>query len=954
MLLPKGSVHEHRVSMFCDLMSDVTNLKCRIKSAILAKSYTKSSVLLKSYANLICFSHYCAHVFDNPNEYKSFQSLFQSMPEVSRHIESISQTLSNLFEYNIYHSFNVNRNTNSVNFSSSCNLYSSVNFSSSCNLYSSVNFSSSCNLRSSIHSSYNDTMISSGNVLRAYPINTEDISSDIPGVQNLRQLLPDVPFFTCGLKDNIVQSAEELVKHVQSLFSLDSIHWVDVKGELCVYINNIPYALTNSSVDPFELASVHIPAGRIVQLEAELKRDVLSIASQFQGRVNVHRPNVENRYTATSIQVESIASSNETLLPCTFPLSVEYVRLPIPATDKLRLDDFAPIIEVFKSFNDTQGIIIVDSSGGMRSTIALNILSIVRCSLKTSLSSILSPRDIMQCLSLNRNMRLLRTFSATHCEPHRIENDIELHLANQLAQMLVAGNAQGVLKHFLDLAGKGLRSNILVAVQLYNTNDSRDKYRAMASARAYLYLVVLMVYLDLPSPAISFGEWLAKHSQIGIFIDKYAHNERKLLEYVVHDALPSEHTVANRKGRVLMPNFGLKADHFPGCHRKTVTPIVPGAPNMRKVRYLNLYGVAIPTLRGVRNVLHLLTATRCPLQYPGDPIEENLAELHPQGSFYNRTGGTTPALGHVLWINLREEPILYVGDRPFVFRDLTNPYANVEFTGIHSKTLVQLENELRNDVLNEASEHNGQFMVHDEVEAGQLVGVLEPVTPASVQTVSHVFESERISGTSVEFVRLPVTDEMTLEVKTYDKIAKILLHKLVAFQFNTNTAFSIVFNCQMGRGRTTTGMVITGLIFSLVYPQYMRDLRNQATTPAESPDQYNQGLYKCILQLIALLKNGLTIKSCVDLVIDECSCMQNLRTAIYDLKKQLNDTNERQRHHAHRYGISYLQRYFYLICFNAYLHDNYSPTTSTLAVTFQEWLNGRSEIQSLYSSISLQ
>eukprot|EP00879_Flechtneria_rotunda_P026584 GHRR01028357.1.p1 GENE.GHRR01028357.1~~GHRR01028357.1.p1 ORF type:complete len:136 (+),score=39.70 GHRR01028357.1:304-711(+) len=45
-----------------------------------------------------------------------------------------------------------------------------------------------------------------------------------------------------------------------------------------------------------------------------------------------------------------------------------------------------------------------------------------------------------------------------------------------------------------------------------------------------------------------------------------------------------------------------------GCQNTKLTPLLDGAPNFRQVDGLPVYGVAIPTVRGLRNVLDVLGA----------------------------------------------------------------------------------------------------------------------------------------------------------------------------------------------------------------------------------------------------------------------------------------------------------------------------------------------------------
>ncbi|KAL3144047.1 hypothetical protein ABBQ32_003847 [Trebouxia sp. C0010 RCD-2024] len=74
-------------------------------------------------------------------------------------------------------------------------------------------------------------------------------------------------------------------------------------------------------------------------------------------------------------------------------------------------------------------------------------------------------------------------------------------------------------------------------------------------------------------------------------------------------ALP-DHIVARRTGNVLIKHTILKSDHFPGCQNKKLLPLIEGAPNFRQVPELPVYGVAIPTVSGMRLVLDELGAAQ--------------------------------------------------------------------------------------------------------------------------------------------------------------------------------------------------------------------------------------------------------------------------------------------------------------------------------------------------------
>ena len=61
--------------------------------------------------------------------------------------------------------------------------------------------------------------------------------------------------------------------------------------------------------------------------------------------------------------------------------------------------------------------------------------------------------------------------------------------------------------------------------------------------------------------------------------------------------------IASRAGEVLGAHTILKEDHFPGCQSAKLPNIVPGAPNFRGVPGQNVYGSALPTVDGIKEVL---------------------------------------------------------------------------------------------------------------------------------------------------------------------------------------------------------------------------------------------------------------------------------------------------------------------------------------------------------------
>lgn len=110
-----------------------------------------------------------------------------------------------------------------------------------------------------------------------------------------------------------------------------------------------------------------------------------------------------------------------------------------------------------------------------------------------------------------------------------------------------------------------------------------------------------------------------------------------------------EAVVGSRNGAVLGRQTVLKSDHCPGCQYLHLPERVEGAPNFREVVGFPVYGVANPTVEGIRAVLHRVGC--------------------------GQNGRT------VLWHNMREEPVVYINGKPFVLREVERPYKNMlEYT----------------------------------------------------------------------------------------------------------------------------------------------------------------------------------------------------------------------------------------------------------------------------------
>eukprot|EP00965_Chrysotila_dentata_P233640 6199708-Pleurochrysis_carterae.AAC.1 len=209
------------------------------------------------------------------------------------------------------------------------------------------------------------------------------------------------------------------------------------------------------------------------------------------------------------------------------------------------------------------------------------------------------------------------------------------------------------------------------------------------------------------------------------------------------------------------------------------------------------------------------------------------------------------------------------------------------------------------------------------------------------------------------------------------------------------TAF--VFNCQLGRGRTTTGMVSACICWSSLMGDafdardwelgHVKDLDasgedvalsqvSSATggggggggnsgggevdgssgsggdggSSGDATADLHWGEYGVVRAVVHRLRSGFKTKRFVDAAIERCDHMQNLRKDILVKKQKAESQSSSAQRRASelRTGLQYLERYVYLILFNAYVCNAFDKrsrkfdsrlSSAGARTTFHAWLN---------------
>lgn len=193
----------------------------------------------------------------------------------------------------------------------------------------------------------------------------------------------------------------------------------------------------------------------------------------------------------------------------------------------------------------------------------------------------------------------------------------------------------------------------------------------------------------------------------------------------------------------------------------------------------------------------------------------------------------------------------------------------------------------------------------------------------------------------------------------------------------------------MGRGRTTTGTVIACLLkLRILYGRPIRlqhedipcedvDSDSSSGEDAESSGSSSKTVKICegsekdpkhtydindilvLRKITRLFDNGLECRAVLDAIIDKCSALQNIRRAVLQYIRVFNQQHvePRVRRVALNRGAEYLERYFRLIAFSAYLgseaFDGFCGQ-GELTIPFKTWLHQKPEVQSMKWTIRLR
>ncbi|ELK09564.1 Paladin [Pteropus alecto] len=285
--------------------------------------------------------------------------------------------------------------------------------------------------------------------------------------------------------------------------------------------------------------------------------------------------------------------------------------------------------------------------------------------------------------------------------------------------------------------------------------------------------------------------------------------------------------------------------------------------NFRRVSRMPIYGTAQPSAKALGNILAYLTDAKRKLR-------------------------------QVVWVNLREEAVLECDGHTHSLRQPGPPM-----------TADQLEN------------LETQLKAHLSTPPPGAEG-LRTHRFQTCLTTQEVFSQHHGACPGLTYHRIPVPDFCAPREEDFDRLLEVLRAALAK---DAGTGF--VFSCLSGQGRTTTAMVVAVLAF-----WHIRGFPEVGEEELVSvPDaKFTMGEFEVVMKVVQLLPDGHRVKKEVDAALDTVSetmtpMHYHLREIIictYRQAKAAKSEQEVQRLQLR--SLQYLERYVYLVLFNAYLH----------------------------------
>merc|ERR1712133_244981 len=323
---------------------------------------------------------------------------------------------------------------------------------------------------------------------------------------------------------------------------------------------------------------------------------------------------------------------------------------------------------------------------------------------------------------------------------------------------------------------------------------------------------------------------------------------------------------------------------------------VPGIPNFRRVPGYKVYCCGQPTLTGFENAIN------------------------------KACGDLYPKTNKIIWLNMRQEPIVYVNGNPICARPPNKIGEYAELGNVTRDSVKKDEEEFFRVVEGRAKGNDGKLKYVDVNKKETEIEVKE------LFTLSQVIEGLKEKFPGLVHMRIPVCNSAAPTESDFDTVCKTLQGSAVNCP--------VIVNCQVGLSRSTTGCVAACLFreFQLAasyeglvetVPGVNLDLLKMDRYKMDmSKDPLFRGEFEVIKELIAELPDGEASKRECDKVVDKNGPTKTGGTGIKQLRENIAESklsyeimDDAAQAFLKTKIMDNIHKYFYLIVFTAYIRE---------------------------------
>merc|ERR1712142_255557 len=343
-----------------------------------------------------------------------------------------------------------------------------------------------------------------------------------------------------------------------------------------------------------------------------------------------------------------------------------------------------------------------------------------------------------------------------------------------------------------------------------------------------------------------------------------------------------------------MANAACMADGFENI-QKLPDP-VPGCPNFRRVPGFKVYCCGQPTIAGFEAALNKV----CGDKYPKD--------------------------GPIIWLNMRQEPDVYVNGEPICARPPNKIGEYAELGNITRDITKENEVNFLRQCEMRKNDNGGKLKAQDINKKALEIEVKE------LKSLSQVIEGLKEKFPGLVHWRFPVCNSASPLETDFDIIVKTLMGTAI------NTP--VIVNDQVGLSRATTGCVIACLFKEFQISASFEGLVetvagvNAALLKTDNykmdpeKDTLFRGEFEVVKELVKTMKDGEGAKKNADKVIDLNGTKKTGGTGIKQLRENIAEsklsyeiTDDAAQAFLKTKIMDNIHKYFYLICFAAYLRE---------------------------------